>query len=107
MSGRNREILYRLMYSCTDRNGIIQRSQQDMADLLDISYQQLSKIYKEFVEMGMLEKDKHKFILKYHPDEIPWDGAYKELRNKYIEKIGSINVTKSERSRRENSSNIS
>lgn len=87
------------MSSCTDSFGNITKSQTDMAVLLEISYQQLSKIYAEFVEMGMLKKDKHRFTVLYEPDQIPWDTDYKVLREQYIQKIGQINATKSNKPR--------
>lgn len=90
----NREMVYRVLHSCSNRFGAIDRSQQEMADLLDISYQQLSIIYKEFIEMGMLEKDKHKFMVLYDPDKIPWGEKYDALRKKHIETNGAINRSK-------------
>ena len=95
---RNREQIYRVMSSCTDSFGNITKSQQDMADLLEMSYQQLSKVYTEFMEMGMLKKDKHRFTVLYDPEQIPWDSDYKVLRDQYIQNTGAINATKSDKS---------
>ena len=97
----NRELIYRVCYSCTDSFGVINKSQGELAELLGMSYQQFSKVFKEFTEMGMLRKDKHKFTVLYHPDKIPWGDKYMSLRAKYIEKHGAINATKSERTSRE------
>lgn len=92
---RNREHIYRILYTCTDHTGVINRSQGEMAELLEISYQQLSKIYSEFVDMGMMKKDKYKFTVLYHPDQIPWGSKYDQLRATYIKQNGAINGTKS------------
>lgn len=64
---------------------------------MDMSYQQLSIIFREFVGMGMLHKDRHEFTVLHHPNKIPWDEGYRELREKYIEQIGPINATKANR----------
>ena len=96
---RNREQIYRVLSSCTDSFGNLTKSQSELAELLEMSYQQISIVFREFVEMGMLKKNKHRFTVLYDPDDIPWSTDYKELRAKYIQEIGQINATKSNRSR--------
>ena len=96
----SREVVYRVLSTCTNSFGVIDKSQGDMAKLLGVSYQQLSKIYAEFTDMGMLEKNKHKFTVLYDPNDIPWGEKYDALRAKYIEENGAINATKSDRTRR-------
>lgn len=99
---RNREALYRLMHSCANRNGVIQRTQLEMAELCEMSYQQLSKVMTEFQNLGLISKDKHKFTVLYNPEDIPWGEKFDALRDRYIQRIGNINATKSERISREN-----
>jgi len=85
------------MHSCANRNGVIQRTQLEMAELCEMSYQQLSKVMTEFQNLGLISKDKHKFTVLYRPEDIPWGEKFNSLREQYIEKIGPINATKSER----------
>ncbi len=92
MTMKSREQIYRIMYSNTDRFGAIQKSQGEMADLIEVCYQQMSNIYKEFVDMGMLRKDKHKFTVLYHPDKIPWGPKFDSLRAKYSDYTRSLDV---------------
>ncbi len=95
-----------MLWSFTDRFGVIQGTMLELAKYCELSYQQLSKVCTEFVDMGLLSKDKHRFTVKYNPNDIPWGDEYLTLRQAYIEKVGSINETKANRSRREDSSDI-
>lgn len=103
----SRQLIYRVCWSFADHSGVIQESQQNVAEVLGMSYQQLSKIYMEFVDMGLFKKDRHRFTVLYNPNKIPWDGEYKRLREQYIHTFGGINETKSERSRRESIAHLS
>lgn len=98
MTFTNRELIYRVMWSCTDRFGVLQKSQGDVAKLIGIGYQQMSLIYSEFVGMGMLLKDGHKFTVVYDPNNISWGDKYVTARKKYIEKNGVIDGKKSPKS---------
>lgn len=60
-------------------------SQGEMASVLNVSYQALSEIYTEFVALGMMLKNGHKFYLKYDPDRIPWGEKFNEFRAKFVE----------------------
>lgn len=79
----DRESLYRFLHENTNASGIISISQGEVAKHIGVSYQQLSGIMKEFVEMGLIDKNGHKFLVVYDPDKIPWD-KFKQLRKKYI-----------------------
>lgn len=96
---RARERLYRVLWTLTDRRGVVQRTQQEIAELMDLSYQQLSVIMREFVEMGMMHKDKHKWTVLHNPNKIPWATGYKEMRDRYIQELGPINASKANRTR--------
>lgn len=80
----NREELYRYLYNHCDQNNVIGMKQNEIAKEIGISYQRLSEVMKEFIDLGMIEKQRHKFIVLYEPDKIPWD-RFKELRKRYIE----------------------
>jgi predicted transcriptional regulator len=79
----DRESLYRFLYENSNASGIISLSQGEVAKRIGVSYQQLSGIMKEFVEMGLIDKNGHKFLVVYDPDKIPWD-KFKQLRRQYI-----------------------
>lgn len=79
----NREELYRYLYSHCDQNNVIGLKQHEIAKDYGISYQRLSEVMKEFVDLGMIEKQRHKFVVLYEPDKIPWD-KFKELRKRYV-----------------------
>ena len=79
----DREKLYRHFYQICDQNNVIGTSQGELAKNWGISYQRLSGVMKEFLDMGMIEKQGHKFVVLYDPDKIPWD-KFKELRKEYM-----------------------
>ena len=79
----DREALYRYFYNLCDQNNVIGIPQGDIAKIYGISYQRLSGVVKEFLDMGMLEKRGHKFVVLYDPDKIPWD-KFRELRKSYM-----------------------
>lgn len=79
----SREELYRYFYSLCDQNNVIGIPQGDIARLYGISYQRLSGVMREFLDLGMIEKQGHKFVVLYDPDKIPWDKFY-ELRKSYM-----------------------
>jgi len=101
-----REQTYRMIWSFTDRFGVVQGHMQQISIYCGMSYQQLSKICTEFVDMGLFSKNKHRFTLKYNPNEIPWGDEYIELRKAYLEKVGTINETKANRAKREDLRNV-
>lgn len=67
----NREELYMQLWEYTDRLGILQKSQLDLAEILGIPYQRLSVICKEYQKAGLMKKYRHKFQMK-NPDRIDW-----------------------------------
>lgn len=79
----DRETLYRFLYDNLDVNGIVGISQGEVAKHIGVSYQQLSGIMREFIDMGLIDKNGHKFLLVYEPDKIPW-GKFKQLRRRYV-----------------------
>lgn len=81
----SRESIYRYLWSNRDHAGKVALKQGDVASDLGISYQAFSEIMKEFVEMGLVSKVRHQFTPLYNPDKIPWDGAYRDLRKRYVD----------------------
>ena len=79
----DREKLYRFLSENTDSSGIISMSQGEVAKNVGVSYQQLSEIMREFIDMGLIDKNGHKFLVVYDPDRIPWN-KFKELRRRYV-----------------------
>lgn len=67
----NREELYMQLWEHTDRLGILQKSQLDLAEILGIPYQRLSVICKEYQKAGLMKKYRHRFQMK-NPDRIDW-----------------------------------
>jgi len=80
----DRESVYRFLWDSRDYSGKVALKQGEVAAELGISYQAFSEIMREFVEMGLVDKTRHQFTPKYNPDKIPWDGAYIELRKRYV-----------------------
>lgn len=80
----DREALYRYLYKNCDQNNVVGMKQQDIAREYGISYQRLSGVMREFIDLGMIDKQKHKFVVLYDPDRIPWD-RFADLRKKYME----------------------
>ena len=79
----DREKLYRYFYDICDQNNVIGIPQGDIARIYGISYQRLSGVMREFLDMGMIEKQGHKFVVLYDPDKIPWD-KFRDLRKNYM-----------------------
>jgi hypothetical protein len=82
----SREELYRFLWNNRDHRGVVNMPQGDVAKEFGISYQRLSIVMKEFIEMGLVRKTRHQFVPAYPPDKIPWDGAYLDLRKRYVER---------------------
>jgi hypothetical protein len=80
----DREKLYRYLWDHTGANGAVSIPQGEVARDYGISYQHLSVIMKEFVDLGMIEKNKHQFVCLYDPNKIPW-AKFKDLRKRYVE----------------------
>src|SRR5690606_3020332 len=80
----NRETVYRFLYDNLDENNNISLSQGEIGGILGMGYQHVSKVFKEFVTLGLMEKTGHKFTPLYEPDRIPWD-KYEVLRRQYSE----------------------
>ena len=79
----DRETLYRFLYDNCDVNGIISKKQGVIAQEFGISYQALSDTMREFIDMGLIDKNGHKFLVVYDPDKVPWD-KFKQLRKRYM-----------------------
>lgn len=80
----DRESIYRTIYDYADRNGYLTVTQREMSNIVGMSYQAMSEVFSEFIDMGMISKSGRKFQIMYDPDEIPWDGKYKALRATYV-----------------------
>lgn len=71
----NREELYMQLWEYTDRLGILQKTQLELAEIIGIPYQRLSVICSEYQKAGLMKKYRHKFQMK-NPDRIlPADWA--------------------------------
>ena len=68
----DRKQVYARLWECTDRLGMIELSQLEMADRLGIPYQRLSIIYTEFQKAGYMKKYRHKFQMK-NPIDVDWE----------------------------------
>jgi len=79
----SRESLYRFLWNNTNNKNVVSMPQGDVAKTFGISYQRLSIVMKEFIDMGLIAKYKHEFLLRYDPDKIPWD-EFDKLRARYI-----------------------
>lgn len=79
----DREALYRFLHEHSDTSGIVTMKQGEVAAEFGISYQALSEVMHEFIDLGMIDKNGHKFMVVYDPDKIPWD-KFREHRRKYV-----------------------
>jgi DNA-binding transcriptional regulator GbsR (MarR family) len=79
----SREELYKFLWNSRDNRNIVSMSQGEVAKQFGISYQRLSIVMSEFIDMGLVQKYKHQFLLRYDPRKIPWED-FNNLRAKYI-----------------------
>jgi len=79
----DREQVYRTISEYCDRYGNLTVTQRELAPVIGCSYQALSEIFSEFIEMKMIEKRHKKFRLLYDPDDIPWGPTFNKLRDAY------------------------
>jgi predicted transcriptional regulator len=84
----DRKNLYKFLYSKCDHNNVISMKQGDIARQYGISYQRMSGIIKEFIDLGMIEKNGHQYVVVYDPDRVPWD-KFDDLRKRYLAAQGS------------------
>jgi hypothetical protein len=75
----DRKEMYEFIWENTDENNCFVYSQGEYADILGIRFQWLSVIFNEFVQLGLLEKDKYKYSPVYPPERVPWDKFYERL----------------------------
>jgi DNA-binding IclR family transcriptional regulator len=76
----DREQLYRKMWdNHTNRYGVLQGTQQDVAKQLGIPYQRLSLIMSEFIKLGYIKKSGHSFQLR-EPQRLDWSDDFKRRR---------------------------
>lgn len=80
----NREMIYQFLHDNMDTNNILALSQGEVSELLGIGQYHCSRIFSEFVALGLLEKHKHDFVILYHPKKVPWD-KYEIMRKRYSE----------------------
>lgn len=77
----NREQIHQWLYDHSDDRGIIVYTQQQIAEMLEIGYQNLSTIFSDFVETGLLKKHGPRFFeVVYHPEELDWGEINKKQR---------------------------
>ena len=89
-AGYNREEIFLWMYEHSDSRGIIVYNQRQVAQLLDISYQHLCYIYKDFVDVGLLKKHGSRYFeVVPHPEDVVWDEAFNERLRKLNERSSS------------------
>jgi len=79
----DRETVYRTISEYCDRYGNLTITQRELAPHVGCSYQALSEIFSEFIELKMIEKRNKKFRLIYSPDDIPWGPTFNKLRDEY------------------------
>lgn len=60
----DRKEIYEQLWEHTDRLGILQKTQLELADELGLPYQRLSMIFSEFQKSGLMKKYRHKFQMK-------------------------------------------
>jgi hypothetical protein len=80
----NRKVIYQFLYDNIDSNNNITLAQGEVAKVLGMSIYEMSRLFKEFSSLGLIEKHKHTFTVLYNPDEVPWD-KYEKMRKKYSE----------------------
>ena len=80
----DRESLYRFLWNNRNQKNVVSMSQGDVAKTFGISYQRLSIVMSEFIDMGLVHKHKHEFLLRYNPNKIPWGEDFDKLRASYI-----------------------
>lgn len=84
----DRQKLYQFLYTNSDHNNVIALKQGEIAKQYGVSYQRLSGIIKEFIDLGMIEKRGHQYVVLYDPERVPWD-KFTELRQRYLAARGS------------------
>lgn len=84
---RDREELYRIIYDHCDRHMILITTHQELQKPMDMGYQAISELFKEFQEMGLIVKEGKSFRLLYRPDQIPWGSVFDDLRKRYRQSI--------------------
>lgn len=78
MQWHDRERIYQKLWERCDRLGMLRPTQQELATELDIPYQRLSVIMKEFQDVGYVKKFRWKFQLK-NPEGLDW-SMFKDQR---------------------------
>lgn len=68
----DRKKIYLELWSHTNRNGVLQKGQQELARELGYHYQRFSEIFSEWVTEGKMKKYKHQFQM-VDPLLINWD----------------------------------
>lgn len=74
----NREQIYQWLYDHSDSRGIIIYQQKEVAQKIDINYQAVCQIYKDFCDIGYLKKYGKFFEVVHHPDELDWSAELEE-----------------------------
>jgi hypothetical protein len=80
----SRESLYRFLWDHRNQKNVVSLSQGEVAKEFGISYQRLSIVMREFLDMGIIVKHSHEFLLRYDPDKIPWGDKFDKFRNGYL-----------------------
>ena len=73
----DREQIYRSLWERTNRNGILLKTQTEVAKEIGIPYQKLSQIITEFIQDGRVRKYKHKFQFM-DPDLFEWTDRHRK-----------------------------
>jgi hypothetical protein len=87
VTGYRRDQIYRYLFDNTDRYGIIVYSIIDLARAAQVDRHRLGFIFKEFVEMGLMDKVGKKYRCLVDPDEYDWGEEFlaesKRIRKKF------------------------
>jgi sugar-specific transcriptional regulator TrmB len=68
----SREEVYRKIWQFTDRHGMIQKTQRELAEILGLPYQRVCVIFSDLQRMGLVKKHRSKFQMMRAPDAVEW-----------------------------------
>lgn len=75
----DREKIYRWLYENSDSRGIVIFTQRQVSEKLDISYQSISTIYTDLIDIGYMKKHgRIYFEIIYDPDDLDWGEDFKQ-----------------------------
>lgn len=74
-----RDQIYQWLYDNSDSRGIVIYNQRQVAELLDIGYQNICQIYNDFIEVGYIIKHNKKcFEIVHDPDDLDWSMDFQD-----------------------------